>query len=164
MVILRGLEERDKEQIYIWISNPELRKMTGTRGKPNIENHAIWFSNKLRDKLNHIRMIEVEGKSVGIIGTNTMDNENRSADIFIYIGEEEQRNKGIASQAIKLFSNFLFKECSCHKITASVRSYNEPSICLFQKNGFVCEGIQKEQVLFEGQYYDRFLFGMINNA
>ena len=161
MVELRKLCEGDCSLIFAWISDPELRKMTGTRGEPNKESHINWFHQKLIDKNNVIYMMVFDGEPVGIIGTNEINTRDNNANIYLYVGNNSYRKKGIAFQAINQLIDILVAEYHCHKITATIRSYNEPSINLFTKCGFVCEGRQIDQIRYDGKYYDRLLFGKI---
>lgn len=158
---LRNLKASDESIIFEWISNRELRKMTGTRGEPNIDGHRTWFERKISDKNNLTKIITYNGEAVGIVGTNEINNNDKNANIYIYIGNENCRKKGIASIALNILCEILFNNHNCHKIVASIRSYNLPSIKLFEKNGFSCEGVQKEQILFDGAFYDRLMYGRI---
>ena len=161
MVELRKLREDDCNLIFSWISNPELRKMTGTRGEPDKESHIHWFHQKMMDTKNAIYMMMYEGVPVGLIGTNEINTLDKNANIYLYVGDNSYRKKGIAYQAVNQLIDILVAEYHCHKITATIRSYNEPSIHLFTKCGFVCEGMQKDQIIYDGEYYDRLLFGKI---
>lgn len=161
MVVFKKLTQDDCSTIFTWICNPELRKMTGTRGIPNPESHRKWFESKINDEKNIIRMITYDGISVGIIGTNDINHVDNNANIYLYIGEPSFRKKGIAYDAINQIVELLTNVYGCHKITATIRSYNTPSINLFKKCGFICEGVQKEQIFYDNKYYDRLLFGKI---
>lgn len=161
MVALRKLCQDDIRIIYDWISDLELRKMTGTRGIPDRESHRKWFGSKINDDKNIIRIITYNGIPVGIIGTNDINYIDNNANIYLYIGNTSFRKKGIAYNAVCQIEEILKASYSCHKITATIRSYNIPSINLFKKSGFTCEGIQKEQVFYDGKYFDRLLFGKI---
>lgn len=163
MVTLRRLENADEAVIFDWISDPELRKMTGTRGIPDQNSHRKWFNTKLNDKDNYTLIIQVDGVPVGLIGTNEINHLDQNANIYLYLGDSKFRNRGIGTVALQMFSELLLSECKCHKIIAFIRSYNTPSIRLFMKNGFICEGVQKEQVCYNGMFYDRLLFGKIFN-
>ena len=162
IVKLRKPVRSDKDIIFNWISCPELRKMTGTSNKPTKESHEIWFSKKLTDQENIFLIITLDSVPVGIVGTNAID-DSFNADIYIYLGKSEFWGKKIGTQALAMFIELLFDEFDLHKLTARIFSYNEPSLGLFRKSGFSCEGIQKEQILFEGKYYDLYLFGLINS-
>lgn len=164
MVELRNLKVSDCDIIFNWIKNPELRKMTGTRGSIKYSTHLNWFEKKINDTRNIIKIIIYDSCPVGIVGTNEIDINNRNANIYIYIGSKEYRKKGIASKAIQLITEILFNEYDCHKIIAMIRSYNTASINLFEKCGFNCEGIQKDQVLYNGVFYDRLLYAKFCNS
>lgn len=144
--VLRKPAPEDKDRIFQWALNPELRKMIGTRDCPTKEGHERWFAHKCDDESNEFLMIAYDGESVGIIGTNTIDAYNRSAEIYLYIGDTSHRGKGIGISAIKLFLRHLSEKYSIHKVYARIFSFNTPSVRLFEKAGFVLEGVQKEQI------------------
>ncbi|MCM1232789.1 MAG: GNAT family N-acetyltransferase [Ruminococcus flavefaciens] len=147
------------------MSNPELRKMTGTRGIPTREGHHHWFLNRVNDEDNITYVIICNQKPVGIIGTIDYDKVFLNAGIYLYLGNVKDRSKGIGQTAIKMFSEFLFHECGLHKINAWIFSYNKKSMYAFEKCGYRLEGVQKEQVFVcdeEKKYYDKLLYGLIN--
>jgi len=160
-VSLRAINETDKNIIYNWVSCAELRKMIGTTKAPTPESHEIWFRKKIQDTENKTCAILLDGIPVGLIGTNTIDYNSHNANMYIYIGEKNNRGSGIGTSAVKLFIEYLFKELEIHKITANVFEYNTPSANLFTKCGFILEGTQKEQILYEDKYYDMLWFGII---
>lgn len=164
-VILRPLCLTDKELIFNWISDTELRKMTGTRGIPNIQSHNAWFENKLLDQNNELLIIESNNKPVGIIGTNVIDRLNFNAEMYLYIGEKNEKGKGIATIAVNNFVQYLVEKYDLHKITARIFSFNLPSIRLFEKCGFQLEGIQKEHIYQyeEGSFADLLWYAIIVN-
>ncbi len=143
---LRRLLPADKNLIYKWISDPELRKMTGTRGEPNPTSHDLWFTKKLEDANNVLLIIESEKMPVGIIGTNNIDSVNRNAEMYLYIGEKQEKGKGIATDAVRQFVSYLKDVYQLHKVNARIFSFNAPSIGLFEKCGFRLEGRLKEQI------------------
>ena len=139
-VCLRNVDLIDKEIIFKWILNPDLRKMIGTGGEPTKQEHNIWFERKINDKGNEFLIIEYGGKAVGIIGTNKIDCANKNAEMYLYIGETEEQGKGIAYSAVKLFIKMLNFKYHFHKIYARIFSYNLASIKLFEKCNFKIEG------------------------
>lgn len=161
LISFRNLIESDFDIIFSWISDSELRKMTGTRGIPDLDSHNKWFQAKRRDYKNLNYVIVYDEKPVGLIGTNEINFNDKNANIYIYIGDSSYRKRGIGYIAIHNLLSILKEKYQCHKITASIRSYNLPSINLFRKCGFVCEGIQKDQILYEGSYYDLVLYGKL---
>ncbi len=156
-VTLRKLNKEDKMIIFGWISDPALRKMTGTKEKPTIDSHNQWFMEKFHNESGYYRIIEYAEKPVGFMGTNTVDLHNNSAEIFIYIGTKEYRRRGIAKEAVKLYIDLLHYEGNICKIYARVFSFNAASISLFEKCGFTLEGNQSDH---KDTYTDLLWFGM----
>lgn len=161
-IIVRDLCANDKSIIFKWISNPKLRKMIGTRGIPSEESHNKWFLNKLLDTENITKIIVCENVPVGLLGTNQIDRFHKNADIYIYIGEEKYKRLGIAFYSIALLKEFLFYELGLHKICARVFSYNEPSLRLFKKCGFTVEGILREHIFVDHQYWNVVLLACLH--
>jgi SAM-dependent methyltransferase len=56
--------------------------------------------------------------------------------------------------------SYYFFALRYHKVWTSVYSFNEPSNNLLEKIGFEKEGVQKEMVFLNGQYFDKNLYGL----
>lgn len=164
MVKIRELCQQDKNLIFEWMRNADLRDNIGTQKKPNLKSHNIWFEKKINDRNNKTMIIEFNGIAVGLIGTNYMDRINKNAEIFLYIGDTSFKKRGVGCKSLTLFCEYLIKHFNMHKINARVFSFNMPSINLFFKCGFALEGIQKHQIWNKNRngFFDVYLFGYIN--
>ncbi len=160
---LRNIALSDKQIIYDWISSPYLRNMIGTRGTPDLNSHEVWFNKKLNDLENIIKIIEFNSSPIGLIGTNSIDSLNFNAEIYLYVGNDSQKRKGVGQLALTEFIKILVRERQIHKVFARIFSFNQPSINFFNKCGFNLEGIQKDQIInpTNEQYSDLFWFGKI---
>ena len=160
---LRNIILSDKQVIFKWISSPYLRNMIGTRGVPNLDSHEIWFNKKINDFDNIIKIIEINSSPIGLIGTNSIDLLNLNAEIYLYVGKDSQKRKGIGQIALTEFIKILVSEKQIHKVFARIFSFNQPSINFFSKCGFNLEGIQKDQIIspITEKYCDLFWFGKI---
>lgn len=100
-----------------------------------------------------------EGHPVGNINTHSM---SRGDGFFEYgLGvKKKYRGKGYASEAIKILLNFCFMELGFRKAEARVYSFNEASIALHRKLGFVQEGLLRSHHFANGEYHDEYCFGM----
>lgn len=160
-VALKMPTAEDKDKIFHWMQNPHLRKMIGTRACPTEAGHSVWFQRKCEDTSNEFLMLTYEGESVGIIGTNVIDTYHRNAEIYLYIGDDTHRGKGIGSAGIQLLLQYLQEKHGIHKVYARIFSFNMPSVRLFESVGFTREGVQKEHVWTEEGFYDLLLYGYI---
>lgn len=160
-ITFRDFRDSDKAQIYEWISDAFLRKMIGTRGEITREGHDRWFDIKCTDNVNLNLIIEAGGIPIGIAGTNHMDYEHQSAELYWYIGESEYRGRGLGKKALRDFSVLLFNENNIHKITAKVFTFNSASIRTLESVGFRLEDVQKQQENQDGTYIDLLIYSMI---
>lgn len=104
----------------------------------------------------------LSGVTVGSINAHDVDTR---MGVFSYgLGiEEAYRRKGYASEAILLLMRFYFMELRMHKCNAAAYSFNDASIGLHQRLGFVREGVQRQVCYTKGQYWDLVEFGMTRN-
>ena len=79
----------------------------------------------------------------------------------IAIGDCANWGQGYGYEAAQLALAFAFDEINLHRVTATVFSYNERSIALFEKLGFRREGAYREFIRRDGKRYDMFLYGLL---
>jgi RimJ/RimL family protein N-acetyltransferase len=56
---------------------------------------------------------------------------------------------------------FAFHELNLHRVCLTVFSYNAPAIALYERLGFVREGVYREHIERDGQHFDMLLFGLL---
>jgi RimJ/RimL family protein N-acetyltransferase len=66
--------------------------------------------------------------------------------LFIAIGEDDYRGKGIGKIAMAWIINYGFKKQKLHKINLGVIKDNTPAVNLYKSLGFVVEGEMKDEV------------------
>ena len=82
--------------------------------------------------------------------------------IAIAIGDPANRGKGYGTEAAQLALAFAFDELNLHRVQATVFSYNERSLALFEKLGFQREGVYREFLQRDGRRYDMLLYGLLD--
>ncbi|MBT2738382.1 GNAT family N-acetyltransferase [Bacillus sp. ISL-7] len=164
-IILRALKRKDTELVLKWINDPKLKYLTGTLYPVSDVEHEKWFENKLLEKTNKLFGIEEQLSSqlIGLIGFNNIDFINRTTEISVYIGEENQRGKGLGTDALRTLIKFAFDELNLHRVSLVVFSYNTNAIKAYEKIGFKTEGILKESLYKAGRYHDKILMAVVNN-
>lgn len=102
-----------------------------------------------------------EKELIGAIGAVPFDDVHRfSAEVGFWLGEPFW-NKGIISEALKLFCNYLFTQHKFIRLTANVFEGNRASMRVLEKNGFVLEGILKQNIYKENKFLDNYVFGLL---
>ena len=92
---------------------------------------------------------------IGHISLHNIDHLNRNAFLGIFIGDEEHRNKGYGTKAIRLILNYGFKTLNLHNIMLSVNANNYAGISCYKKAGFRETGRRREWVFRSGEYTDK---------
>jgi RimJ/RimL family protein N-acetyltransferase len=101
-----------------------------------------------------------DGEKVGEISTFDCD---RRVGVFKYaiLIRRPYWGRGYASEAITIVLRYYFRELGYQKLTALVYSFNERSLRMHEKLGFVFEGRLRRMVYTNGRHYDTIYFGMI---
>ncbi len=109
-----------------------------------------------------VKTIE-EDKFIGVTGFENILWNNGTAVIYIGIGDNSFRGKGIGKEALALTIEFGFQELNLHRIQLNVLSYNKPAIAIYEKLGFKREGTYREFIYRDGRRYDMYLYGILRN-
>ena len=114
-------------------------------------NHSILFAIRLTSTDRHIGNIKIGPINV----------HHNHADISYFIGDKTLWNQGIATEAINLISGFGFYEFKLHRVEAGAYAKAVGSWKALEKNGFIREGIFRQQVISDGQYIDAYRYGLL---
>lgn len=93
-------------------------------------------------------------KVIGTVGLEDFDYTNRTATLGIFIGEEEYRNNGYGTEAIRLILEFGFKYKNLQNIKLDLMEFNERALKCYQKCGFKEYGRRRKCKFINGKYYD----------
>lgn len=130
-----------------------------------LEDQERWYSNQSAVKDTYNFAIETldEGKYIGGCGVNSVDWKNSNVVIGIFIGDQGYWSHGYGSDALQLLIRFIFNEMNIHKIKLEVYSFNKRAIRCYEKCGFKQEGILREEIFKNGQYYDKWVMGLLRS-
>jgi RimJ/RimL family protein N-acetyltransferase len=163
-VRLRGIEPEDWETFYAWNADSEAARRDWRIPFPVSKEYQRRWAEKqaVQDGADDSFRFVIEtfaGEMVGSIVSSRCDRRNGTFTYGLAIGSEHRR-KGYASEAIWLLLGYFFGELRYQKVTAHVYSFNEPSLALHEKLGFVREGCLRRMQYTAGQYFDEVIFGM----
>jgi RimJ/RimL family protein N-acetyltransferase len=105
--------------------------------------------------------IDVDGLVAGVIGFKFMDDVNRKTAILGYWLGEAYWGQGIMSQAVKLVTEYAFKNLDIIRIQAGVLSNNPKSMRVLEKTGFTKEGILKQAIIKNGIILDEHVYAIV---
>ncbi|MVO10376.1 GNAT family N-acetyltransferase [Flavobacterium sp. TP390] len=166
-IYLRALEPEDLEFVYAIENNEEIWEISNTQTpysrfliRQYLENahQDIYEAKQLRLAICLLN----SDVAVGLIDLFDFDPKNSRAGIGILIQKEEDRTKGIGTEALQLVIQYAFHQLQLHQLYANIGTENSRSLQLFSKFGFQKIGIKKDWNLNNGKYQDEYLFQLIN--
>lgn len=164
-IFLRRLTEDDATQEYAnWMNDPDINQYLESKYYTHtIESTKDFLRSVTNDRNYQFGIFDKEtSKHIGNIKLGGINVHDKSADIGFLIGEKSYWGRGIASEAIKLVTDFAFNTLNLHKVWGGAYAPNIGSMKAFLKNGFAREGVRVKQHYFNGQFIDGYLYGKIN--
>lgn len=171
-VVLRPFAKNDWEEMIRILDDLELKRLTGsvtsdeeanaTDSPEEMERMKQWYLNRNEqtDRLD-LAIVDIEsGLVVGEAVFNEYEEETGNVNFRILIGRAG-RNKGLGSEAVSLFIRYGMTELQLHKIGLEVYSFNPRAERVYQKAGFVLEGVKREDFMYNGEYIDTKIYGML---
>ena len=101
--------------------------------------------------------IAYEGASVGFTGLFDIDWAARDCESGIFIGRSDLYGRGIASEAIRLRTEFAWREMNLHRVHNWISLRNRGSRRANEKAGYQQMGLMKQYGFRSGQWYDDWL-------
>ncbi len=171
-VILRPFEEKDCDTMYEMLNEPVLRKLTGSVSTDE-EAHAApdpeekekiqqWYMTR-NEQNKRLDLAVVNSESNQVIGEVVFNEyEEDTANVnFRMLLSEASCNKGMGTEALNMFIQYGMEELELHKISLEVFSFNPRAERVYQKAGFKLEGIKREAFMYNQEYIDAKIYGML---
>lgn len=159
------LDERHLANILRWLEDESLRDHLGTIFPISWPRHQEWFRNLATDRTQLVQAIErrTDQAHVGMIGLTHIDLIYRNAELWLYVGETDQRGSGAAREAFEQTVAFAFRTLGLHRVFVQVFDFNRRAQRFFEKCGMRREGQLREAVFKRGRFWDKHVFGMLAN-
>lgn len=156
---LRAIQPEDII-IFEFLDDEILRNMDSIHF-PRSANKMLEWVEEQSEEDDEFRFVAVDRDNniVGLIETFDCDLKNGIFDYYLAVFEP-YRGKGYAKEMILMVLRFFFSERAYQKVNTTVYSFNEPSIRLHEKLGFMKEGQLRKIIFTKGAYYDGICYGM----
>lgn len=162
-VQVRKFEEKDVPLKVKWINDTSNNQYLHYDLPLTLENTFRWFNRIKDDARRFDATILYESMPVGIIGLLSIDSVNRKAEFYITLGEVSYKGKGIAEKASKLLINYAFEELGLNKLYLYTEEQNLRAQKLFEKIGFLKEGLLRQDLFIKNEYKNRFSMSILKD-
>lgn len=166
-LLLRRMTEDDSHSLFTIWSDPDVTKFMNIENFSN-ENQAkemIRFLNELSAQNKAMRYTIMEAKTNQIIGScgfNTLDYENRKAEIG-YELDSTFWGRGYGTEAISCLVDYAFNQLHFIRIEAEVEPENLPSVKVLQKLHFTLEGTRRKSKKTKGKSANLHIYSRLQN-
>jgi [ribosomal protein S5]-alanine N-acetyltransferase len=98
---------------------------------------------------------------IGECGYHTLNLDHKKGELFYNIRKDENKQKGIMTEALNSVLNFGFTQLNLHRIQAMVAADNIPSIKLLLHFKFLKEGTIREDYVVNGVNEDSDCYSLL---
>jgi RimJ/RimL family protein N-acetyltransferase len=102
-----------------------------------------------------------DDRLIGLLELDGILWSQRVAWLSLFIGDEADRGKGCATDAMEVALRFGFHEVNLHRLQVTIFEFNQRSIALADRLGVVREGAYREFLERDGRRYDMLLYGLL---
>lgn len=167
-VYLKELLPSDVTEEYVqWLNNPSINQFLESRYQVQTINSCKHFIEELQSQNNnHFWGIYCNQKKrhIGNIKLGPISKLYQRATIGLLIGNKAYWEKGIATEAINLISDFAFQKLGLHKLDAGCYASNQGSKKAFLKAGYQVEGVLKDHFFYQDRFEHCVLLGKISKS
>lgn len=153
-VYLSPMNIEDAETYVKWLSSFDVTDGLGTSCKVVSLEGERDFIRQTSGQYQFAIVRSDDDKLIGNCGIQQVDPVRRSAEIGLFIGEEENRSKGYGSEVLNLLLDYGFNFLNLHNIMLRVFSFNERAISCYKKVGFKEIGRRRQSYYLNDSYYD----------
>ena len=144
--------ELDKETKFMLLE-PDEREKDIDRTRGMIEN--------IRKANDFLFVAEEADELIGFItaGRGTANRIKHRAYVVIGI-RKEFHGRGVGTKLLNELDGWAARS-GIHRLELTVMVHNEKAIALYEKGGFVIEGVKKDSMYIDGEYVDEYYMGKI---
>ncbi len=139
--------------LYLNPSDLEKEKLKAKKG----------FSTFNKSMLNFQLIDKKTNEIIGWCGFHTWYEDHHRAEIGYELLSDNNKSKGIMSEALEAVISYGFNTMQLHRIEAFIGPDNIPSLKLVEKFGFTKEGHLRNHYLKNGIYEDSVVFSLLKN-
>lgn len=162
---LREIRHDDLPLINRWRNDPGIIDLLGNNFlyiSRDVDD--AWFEQYLqnRDKAKRFAIIdEGNDRMVGTTQLTGIHAINQSAEFSIAIGEREYWNKGVGRIASRMVLAHGFRDLNLYRIYLTALVRNTRAVHLYEKIGFMQEGVLRRSVYKQGIFEDQVIMSIL---
>ncbi|MEU1254064.1 GNAT family N-acetyltransferase [Streptomyces chartreusis] len=163
--VLRPFTEADATVMAEIIEDPEVVRFTGEASEEfPMERLRSWYGSRSaqNDRLDLAVTDRATGELVGEVVLYEWDATARSCTFRTLVGPRG-RGRGIGTEATRLIVGHGFEQLGLHRIQLEAYGHNPRALRVYEKVGFVVEGVRREADFRDGQWLDWVMMAVLDH-
>lgn len=162
-VYLRRLEPTDLEQTLQWVNEPEIFVLMGVFGPRTSVAQQRWYEEVSLSQTNLVFAVCLQDgdEHIGNASIFDIDLRNRNAGLTVALPDRAHQGKGLGREAVDLLCCYGFDYLNLHRIYCKTDNVHAGK--MYERLGFVCEGVLRQQTFRFGEFVDKVMYGVLQN-
>jgi RimJ/RimL family protein N-acetyltransferase len=166
-VVLRPIVGSDADAMWAELADAEANRLTGTHTEFGYEQIRRWAATRVDtdDRLDLAATDPVTRAYLGEVVINEWDPANRSCSFRIALGAHA-RDRGVGTESTQLLIDYVFGEIDdppVNRIELEVYAFNPRAQRVYEKVGFVLEGVRREALRWDDAYTDAVVMSILRS-
>ncbi len=166
-VRLRAIERADLPRYVEWFSDPAVSENLSMQTPMSLAHEERWFEENLKLPVEQ-QALAIDAKTgrgqwehIGGAGFHCVDKRNRLAECGISIGNKKYWNRGYGTDALLTLLRYGFETLNLNCIQLRVIEFNLRAMHVYEKIGFVAEGVRREAHFYKGRYWNVHFYSIL---
>lgn len=155
-VVLRPIVATDAAAMWVDLADAEAMRLTGTHATFTREAIERWAASRgdQPDRLDLAVTDRDTGAWLGEVVINDWDPDNGCCGFRIALSASA-RGRGVGTEATRLIVDHVFAEHpEVHRIELEVYAFNPRARAVYERVGFVTEGVRRHALHWDGEWVD----------
>lgn len=166
-IYLRMVDLTDCSVVYLnWLNDVEVNQYLETRwSEQSLESIKKFVEDIRNSDHSYLFAIIKDEKHTGNIKIGPIHPIYKYADVSYFIGDKTQWGKGVATESIKLVTDFGFKILGLNRLQAGAYENNIGSQKALEKNGYIKEATYRKKYFTNlgDEYIDSYMYGILKD-
>ena len=164
-VQLRPITVADAPAMFASLSDEESMRLTGTQETFTFEQVETYCQriSEADDRADFAITLKDAGDYIGEVVLNEIDDRNRTGSFRIALADKKWFGRGFGTEATRLILAYGFETLHLHRIELEVYDFNPRAQHVYEKVGFVPEGVRRDVLLWEGKYQNAIIMSILED-
>lgn len=162
-IYLSPMNEEDAEIYTVWMNDKEITDNLGSSTMVFSEEAERGWVEENSGEYQFAIIERESGEIIGNCGIQTVTHTFQRAELGLFIGDEENRNKGYGKEVLSLLLEYCFDTLNLHNIMLKVFSFNERAVHTYRRVGFKEIGRRREAYFAKGKFWDEIYMDILKD-